>query len=72
MTEHVNDSLIIWRAYCEKKEELEDAQDRIEILERNLERMLLEFDFLIEDGYIRDCRNDVIFVEAREALGKKS
>lgn len=36
MTEHVNDSLIIWRAYCEKKEELEAAQDRIAELEEEL------------------------------------
>lgn len=36
MTEHVNDSLIIWRAYCEKKEELEDAQARIAELEEEL------------------------------------
>ena len=36
MTEHVNDPLAIWRAYCEKKEELENAQDRIAELEEEL------------------------------------
>jgi hypothetical protein len=37
-------------------------------LRESLERMLLEFDFLIEANLIRDDRNDVIFVEARTAL----
>ena len=37
-------------------------------LRASLERMLLEFDFLIEANLIRDDRNDVIFVEARAAL----
>jgi hypothetical protein len=37
-------------------------------LRASLERMLLEFDFLIEANLIRDDRNDVIFVEARATL----
>ena len=34
----------------------------------SLERMLLEFDFLIEGGVLPDIRNDIIFDEARAAL----
>ena len=33
-----------------------------------LERLLLEFDFLIEDGALPDIRNDIIFDNARKAL----
>ena len=40
----------------------------IERLRAALERMLLEFDFMIESGVISDVRNDIIFVEARAAL----
>lgn len=40
MTEHVNDSLVIWRAYCDKKMELEDANDRIFALETTLRKLL--------------------------------
>lgn len=38
------------------------------LLRESLERMLLEFDFMIEQGIIPDIRDDFIFVEAREAL----
>ncbi len=41
MSEHVNNSLTIWRAYCEKKEELENAQDRIDALVAALHRISL-------------------------------
>lgn len=37
-----------------------------------LARMLLEFDFMVERGVIPDVRNDIIFVEARAALGGDS
>ena len=37
-------------------------------LQAALERMLLEFDFMVEGEIIPDVRNDVIFVEARAAL----
>jgi hypothetical protein len=37
-------------------------------LREALQRMLLEFDFMIEANMIPDTRNDVIFVEARSAL----
>lgn len=36
----------------------------------SLERMLLEFDFMIEAGLIPDVRDDIIFVEARAAVAK--
>lgn len=39
MTEHVNGSLAIWRAYCDKKMELEDAEERIGRLQAILERI---------------------------------
>ena len=42
--------------------------DEIERLRAALERMLLEFDFMVESGVISDVRNDIIFVEARAAL----
>lgn len=34
----------------------------------SLERLLLEFDFLVESGDLPDVRNDVIFEEARKAV----
>jgi len=34
----------------------------------NLKRMLLEFDFMVEGGHIPDHRNDIVFVDAREAV----
>lgn len=40
-----------------------------ELLEA-LQRMLLEFDFLIEEGKLPDIRNDVIFDHARTAIAK--
>lgn len=48
--------------------ELEKLQEENLRLRASLERMLLEFDFLVEDGYLRDIRQDIIFVEARAAL----
>ena len=47
------------------------AADRIEELEAALRRLLLEFDFLIEGGHLPDIRNDIIFDDARTALGEK-
>jgi len=44
------------------------SQVENERLRESLKRLLLEFDFLIEDGYLADIRNDVIFDEARAAL----
>lgn len=40
---------------------------RIAALEAALNRLLLEFDFMVERGVIPDIRNDIIFVEARAA-----
>jgi hypothetical protein len=37
---------------------------------KGLERMLLEFDFMVEQGVIPDVRNDIIFVQARAAVAK--
>lgn len=37
-------------------------------LHESLKRLLLEFDFLVEGGNIPDVRNDVIFVQARNAI----
>jgi hypothetical protein len=42
------------------------------LLRAALERMLLEFDFMIESGIIPDIRDDFIFVEARAALDPNS
>ena len=36
MTYNMNNTLDMWRAYCDKKMELEDAQDRIADLEEEL------------------------------------
>ena len=49
-----------WRAQAEENALLRAA----------LERMLLEFDFMVERGVIPDVRNDIIFVEARAALAQ--
>lgn len=48
---------------------LNEAADTIERLRAALKRMLLEFDFMVENGVIPDVRNDIIFVYARAALG---
>ena len=40
-----------------------------ELLEA-LQRLLLEFDFMVESGHIPDVRNDVIFDAARAAIAK--
>jgi hypothetical protein len=47
---------------------LREASAEIDKLRAALERMLLEFDFMVEGEIIPDVRNDVIFVEARAAL----
>ena len=39
-------------------------------LRASLERLLEEFDFMIEADMIPDTRNDIIFVEARAALAE--
>ena len=36
----------------------------------SLQRLLLEFDFMVEGGHIPDVRNDVIFDAARAAIAK--
>ena len=41
MTYNMNNTLDMWRAYCDKKMELEDAQDRIAELEAALHRISL-------------------------------
>ena len=40
----------------------------VERLRAALKRMLLEFDFMVENKIIPDVRNDIIFEEARAAL----
>jgi len=47
-----------------------EAADENERLRAALERMLLEFDFMVERGVIPDVRNDIIFVESRAALAQ--
>ena len=42
-----------------------------ERLMRALKNILLEFDFMVENGLIADTRGDIIFVEARAALQPK-
>ena len=44
---------------------------KTEELRAALQRMLLEFDFMVESKTIPDVRNDIIFVEARAALEGK-
>ena len=44
--------------------------DEVEGLRAALSRLLLEFDFLIEEGTLPDIRDDMIFVAARTALGE--
>ena len=53
-------------ALGEKIDALEAENDR---LREALKRMLLEFDFMIKAKIIPDIRSDIIFVEARTALG---
>lgn len=55
----------------EAADALEAQARRIKELEKSLSRMLLEFDFMVEDKQIADVRNDVIFECARAALGEK-
>lgn len=40
-------------------------------LTKALERVLLDIDFMVERKVIPDIRDDIIYVAAREALGKK-
>lgn len=56
-------------ANCDRMASLaiDNAKDT-ERLRAALERMLLEFDFMVESNIISDVRNDVIFVQARAAL----
>ena len=44
--------------------------EREQALEVSLRRLLMEFDFMVERGVIPDVRDDIIFVQAREALQK--
>lgn len=48
----------------------EALEAEVEALRGALKRMLLEFDFMIEAKIIPDIRSDIIFVEARTALGE--
>ncbi len=56
------------RPYGSISDTCDEAAARIERLQAALERMLLEFDFMVEGEIIPDVRNDVIFVKARAAL----
>lgn len=51
-----------------ESESEEIDRKKVERLQTALERMLLEYDFMVEAGLIPDTRDDVIFVEARAAL----
>lgn len=53
--------------YCKA---MAEQAAKIERLRAALERMLLEFDFMVEGNIISDVRDDVIFVQARAALAK--
>jgi hypothetical protein len=80
------DSLVIWYAYCDRKMELEDAQDRIEVLEAALRKLLelVESCKMVEKGaggmtIDAQMRRSVylsvpayLFEEAREVLEKTS
>ena len=46
-----------WAAHCYELKEV-------------VERLLLEYDFLVESKLLPDNRNDIIFVDARKALEK--
>ena len=43
---------------------------QIKRISASLQRLLEEFDFMVESGLIPDVRNDVIFAEARAALAE--
>jgi hypothetical protein len=46
------------------------SQSQSEALLRSLERLLLEFDLLIEGGHIPEVRDDFIFDDARKAVAR--
>ena len=50
---------------------IEKLQEENTRLRASLERLLLEFDFLVESSCLPDRREDIIFVEARAALMEK-
>ena len=60
--------------WCQDRIEDDDIEyvraDIADELMASLQRLLLEFDFIIEGGYLPDVRNDVIFDAARAALAK--
>ena len=60
-----------WPDNAERDAVIRHQKEEIERLRAALERMLLEFDFMVESGVISDVRNDIIFVEARAALEVK-
>jgi hypothetical protein len=53
----VRPELVLWQAYCNKKMELEDAQDEIEKLREAIKMAL-------------DCIKDVDVIGARQTLAK--
>jgi hypothetical protein len=46
------------------------SDEVVQALLASLQRLLLEFDFLVEDGTLPDIRGDVIFVDARAVIAK--
>jgi hypothetical protein len=69
-----NEAGIGRHTWCQDRIEDTDIEyirsDIADKLMASLQRLLLEFDFLIEGGYLPDVRNDVIFDAARAALVK--
>ena len=69
-----NEAGIGRHTWCQDRIEDTDIEyirsDIADKLMASLQRLLLEFDFLIEGGYLSDVRNDVIFDAARAALVK--
>ena len=61
--------IALWSAYCDKKMELEDAEDRIELLERVLTEIISQIDQGGYDGKV--FARDYCIQHAREVLKDK-
>jgi hypothetical protein len=69
-----NEAGIGRHTWCQDRIEDTDIEyirsDIADELMASLQRLLLEFDFMVGGGHIPDVRNDVIFDAARAALAK--